>query len=506
MTRPTAVFKGAAVPVPLGVGYAILAPGFSGSATLVHAHAALRTLEDGTPELEQALAATGMVEQQRVELDVQRVPQAAAAPLRAAGTSADEAIELQAPAPPAGQGQVVLAVGHDGALSWHLPLDDFLEVQPAVAPSGPVQRFRIPVRPAPPAGDAFAQERSLVGTVGRQLLKVLAYPLAGAAARLLASAWEKKKRDHLVRTLTPHNRRQPRAGALTGADWARLGSGRALLFVHGTFSSCHGAFGELPDAVFDALHAQYQGRVFGFDHPTMATTPQENVEWLLEQVPAGVQLDVDVVCHSRGGLVARVLAERPSVFGIDAGNWRVGKVVMVAVPNSGTPLADGRHMVAMVDRLSTALNVLPGGPVVETMEALITVVKVAGHGALDALHGLKAMHPKGDFLFALNTGHPGGAGYRAVAVDFKAQGGPLAAIALQLGDAALDVVFGDQPNDLVVPELGVWSANGCGAFPIAAPALLQVKADAGVLHTNIFAHPPVAEALAGWLRETPAGP
>lgn len=488
MTRPTVVFEGAAVPFPLGVGYAILAPGFSGSATLVHAPAALRAREGEASELEQALAATGMAEQQRVELDVQRAPRPGPAPLRAAGGAGEDAIELQAPAPPAGQGQVVLAMDPSGVLSWHLPLDDFLEVLPALAPGRPVQRFRIPVRPAP------------------QLLKVLAYPLVGAAARLLASAWEKKKRDHLVRTVTPDNRKLPRAGALGGADWARLGSGRALLLVHGTFSSCHGAFGELPDTVFDALYAQYQGRVFGFDHPTMATTPQENVEWLLEQVPAGMQLDVDIVCHSRGGLVARVLAERPSVFGIEAGNWKVGKVVMVAVPNSGTPLVDSKHMVHLVDRLSTVLHALPGGPAAETLEALITVVKVAGHGALDALHGLKAMHPRGDFLFALNTGQPAGAGYRAVAVDFEARGGPLAAIALHLGDAALDVVFGDQANDLVVPELGVWAANGCGAFPIAAPALLQVKAGAGVLHTNIFAHRPFTEALAGWLREAPAAP
>ena len=63
----------------------------------------------------------------------------------------------------------------------------------------------------------------------------------------------------------------------------------------------------------------------------------------------------------------------------------------------------------------------------------------------------------------------------------------------------LDRVFEDMGNDLVVPEAGVYSANGSGAFPIPDDRLLRVKNDAGVIHTTFFGYTPAWRKVAEWL-------
>mgnify|MGYP003482009188 CR=1 FL=1 len=68
-----------------------------------------------------------------------------------------------------------------------------------------------------------------------------------------------------------------------------------------------------------------------------------------------------------------------------------------------------------------------------------------------------------------------------------------------LADAVLDRVFESTPNDLVVPEPGVFGENGNGAFPIATSHVLQVPAAQGVIHTTLFGYPPVGARLLDWL-------
>ena len=50
----------------------------------------------------------------------------------------------------------------------------------------------------------------------------------------------------------------------------------------------------------------YGGRVYGLDHPTLGASPIANAITLAEAVPAGARLHL--LTHSRGGLVAEVLA------------------------------------------------------------------------------------------------------------------------------------------------------------------------------------------------------
>ncbi len=126
----------------------------------------------------------------------------------------------------------------------------------------------------------------------------------------------------------------------TGAPLA----GRTLLLVHGTFSSSANTlaeFGATPAGVSfldDALR-RYDGQVLVFDHPTLSVSPFLNA-MDLAQAFAGSAGQIDVVAHSRGGLVVQWWLE---VFGMLAPKARV-RAVLVGSPLQGTSLASPRHL------------------------------------------------------------------------------------------------------------------------------------------------------------------
>jgi hypothetical protein len=379
--------------------------------------------------------------------------------------------------------------------------------------AGQRKRFLIrrDVPSVPPTEDA--RDRSLVGALGRKLLKVLVYPigdaLLGKPASALAEHWEAAHRAYGLRDFSPANYRLPTNTAearerlaLTAADLGRLAGGPALLFVHGTFSTAHGAFADLPPTVMDELHRRYQGRVFAFDHHTLSHDPERNVRWLADHVrelAPDARLEVDVVCHSRGGLVARTLDVAPSAFALDA-PLRIRRVAFVGVPNQGTLLAKPDHIVEMLDRLTTGLNLLPPGGVADVLEGILIAVKIVGHGALKGLAGLQAMDPDGPFLERLNQGGRPDAHYFAVAANYEPTDAGLRGLVSRGVDALVDRIFEKSENDLVVPEAGVYGGTGCEGFPIPADRCLRIPGSAGVMHTGMFGHPDVARSLQEWLR------
>jgi hypothetical protein len=420
--------------------------------------------------------------------------------LRAA--SGAEAVELETPDPGPEHGQVLLAADEAGVLRWHFP--EPVAGATGMRGGGARLRYRIDVPPVrqPPAGAAGT--RSLIGTVGRKVLKVLVYPLTdpivGAVSEFFAERWEGKHRPYQLRAFGPGDYTTPGGAAIDAGDAARLAAGRVLLFVHGTFSTAHGAFGDLPPVLVQELHARYDGRVIAFNHHTLSHDPQRNVAELLARLPG--EVEADVVCHSRGGLVARVLAEKPSRFGLDTHAVRVRRVVFVGVPNAGTQLADPAHMTHFLDRMTSALNLFPASGITDVLEGIITAVKVIGHGALKSLQGLAAMNPEGDFLRTLNAGTPQpGVEYFAVAADYEPDDDGLRALLL---DGVADRVFGSAANDLVVPELGVFrpehGGTGVGGFfPIIPDHCLVLAPGERVVHTRLFTHPDTAARLRSWL-------
>ena len=69
----------------------------------------------------------------------------------------------------------------------------------------------------------------------------------------------------------------------------------------------------------------------------------------------------------------------------------------------------------------------------------------------------------------------------------------------RVGDVVIDKVFGDAPNDLVVPTRGVSETNGASAFPLAAASCFVFPATRGVMHTHYFEASETAERLLAWL-------
>jgi pimeloyl-ACP methyl ester carboxylesterase len=469
-------------------------PGLAGEAD-EHAPATsdTRALVDGTAALEAALAAERMVRQTTVELRGTAELDAPGVPTRATDVG-EPAIELTVPDAGPEWGQVVLATDESGVVTWNFARD--AANRPDVT-RGAGERTYVIRRTVPPPAAGPAGERGLLGAVGKKLFQVLAFriidPIVGEVGEYFAGRWEARNRPYRLRTFTPDDYASPGGRALEGDDWRRIGAGRALLMLHGTFSRAHAAFGGLPPAFVADLHRRYGGRVFAFDHFTLSEDPDRNVERLVSMLPPDARLDLDVVGHSRGGLVARALAERQGQLSLGARTIGVRRVVFVAVPNAGTVLADGDHWNDLIDTYTNLLEFVPDNGVTEQLEAIVTVVKHLAVGVLKGLDGLRAMVPGGPFLSRLNAGVRDDKRYFALGSDFEpADAGWKAFVA----DRLLDRIFRDE-NDLVVPTRGVWDRNGSGFFPIDDRQVLP-RAEA-VAHTRFFTNPRALETISAWL-------
>lgn len=98
-------------------------------------------------------------------------------------------------------------------------------------------------------------------------------------------------------------------GALSPVAFER-GQAKYLLFIHGTVSSFEGSFGDLyfrdSTGIGKTIHQVYGDRVLALQHFTVSQSPFENALEVLKLLPRGTTLDI--LSHSRGGLVADVLA------------------------------------------------------------------------------------------------------------------------------------------------------------------------------------------------------
>nr|MDP9179638.1 alpha/beta hydrolase [Gemmatimonadota bacterium] len=378
-----------------------------------------------------------------------------------------------------------------GAASWHLPAPS---ASRAVSPVA-TQRFDIPIDVTPAVSSLH--ERGFPRVPG-VVLKVFTYPI-GKIVKGFVRKWERTNRPYLIRSYTPANYTDSRKDfpALDADGWAHVSDGRALLFVHGTFSSS-AAFSDLPSSVMERLSAQYGGRLFAFNHFTMTDEPATNATEFVDAVPEGVSLDVDIVCHSRGGLVARELVAQGAERGL-----RVGKVIFVGATNAGTTLADKEHLIKLLDRFTTFAKLLPG-PVQTVVDAVAVALQVLAKSLLTELSGLQAMDPDGKYMKRLNV--PGGQpieGY-AIASHFEPKPGTAWYKLTRIGDATVDAIFGQKQNDLVVPREGVFSGVNAAGFPISAERCLffgdnPTGENDAVIHTQFFGQPRTHQAILSWL-------
>ena len=137
---------------------------------------------------------------------------------------------------------------------------------------------------------------------------------------------------------------------------------RSLLFIHGTFSNAASAYRPLAESnFFDRVKDTYADRMFAFDHFSVSRTPEQNARMLLEGLPEQTTT-FDVVTHSRGGLVLRNLVERGTQFGDLSRRFKLGRAVLVASPNDGTPLATPKRWDETIGWIANLLELFPDNP------------------------------------------------------------------------------------------------------------------------------------------------
>ncbi len=485
---------------PLQIGRTTLrTPGLAGSVTMRAAGpGGTRSTSSESDVLESVLAGESMQTQETIEIVGAREVPVGAGVTRSTALG-QPAIEITVPDPGPDWEQVLLAVDESGVASWSIAAAG----APGEATRGGASRtYLVPRHVPPPAGPA--ETRGLLGAAAIRVLKVLVFPrldpIAGRVGDALASRWEASKRPYRLRTFTPDDYTSSEVTPIEAGAWAGLAAGRALLLIHGPLGRTHSAFGALPPDFVQWLHERYEGRVIALDHPTLSADPSENAEWLLRQAPAGVTLDLDVIAHSRGGLVARVLAEQPPTIegvagGSDgAGSVRVNRVVFLGTPNAGTRLADPKHLGDLIDTATTIANLFPDAGASDVLATVITVVKQLAVGAAGGLPGLTAMAPDSAFLKALNGAPKAEATYRALAADFEPA--PDSGLASYAADTLQDLILRGK-NDLMVPTASVYEVEGSKNFPIQDRHVFQ-PADA-VSHQALVRHPGSVERLRAWL-------
>jgi pimeloyl-ACP methyl ester carboxylesterase len=470
-------------------------PGFEGTAVLLDdVDVEGRGPQLGTEELAQALAETDMSEKYTLELEnVRRDRSDADADGR--GREETEEIVIEVPAPAADEGQILMLVEEDGAITWHLP--ETSETPPESRGREMVV-FRVPAREIPlPPDETDSSDRGIISAIGSKVLKILTYPLAPvlrAAGTAFTKAWETDHRPARFRTLTAENYGTDQdVSELSRQDWERLSKGPALLFLHGTFASSHTAFRQLPVGVLNELSQRYGGRVFALDHHSIWLPPSENAKLAAAAVPDGISLEVDIVAHSRGGLIARELAERAADAGFGE-SLRVRRIVMVATPNAGTALAEEANIRKWLDIITNVAQFVPDNPVTDIIALVLTVLKQLALGVFEGLPGLTSMDPSGSYLKALNIDGDFEPRYYAIAADFEPpSGAPLTRIA---HDLAIDTLFSGGKNDLVVPTAGAGVIPGLPRF---APESLVFDSEHGLDHSSYFRDPEVVSKLKEWL-------
>ncbi len=490
---------GTSVPVDLGLGVSLVAPGLTGTAERQEQLFGGRADEEplASEALTAALERAGMEQVHGVQIDAQEVPVAG---LDVRGPDDEGLLLLRVPDLGPESTQVLLVVDEAGVATWH-----------TAEPAGPEAlgsvEFAVRRDVATDAVDGSIEpgQRGVAAVIGKKLLSVLLVPLAEAGVRILArelaERYERASRPTRLRRFVPGNTTRAGADDLAGGGWDAVGDGRVLLFVHGTFSTSHGGFGGLHDDTLASLWNRYGHRVLAFDHPTLSATPAENVAALLALLPTGRRLEVDIVSHSRGGLVARALADAAAEPGSPL---TIGSTVFVGTPNLGTQLADDAHIKAFVNRMTTMLNLVPDGPwsvVTDVLAGVLDVVKILAAGAVGGLPGLRAMNPNDSTLTTLGgQADPATARY-AVSADYEPSGALLQLV--RIADTAVDRVFGSVPNDIVVPTDVATGPEGLAGFPIPDAHRLAFGRTRDVWHCSYFSHTRTNAALLDWCRGDP---
>ena len=304
---------------------------------------------------------------------------------------------------------------------------------------------------------------------------------------------------------------------------------RALLIIHGTFSETAAPVTGFGPEFVRWAQERYSV-VLGFDHWTLSETPEENAKQLAEQLraldPALLEAGaLDLICHSRGGLVARAFCDL-----LDHSS-AVRNIIFIGTPNCGTDLANPRNWATFADLLVNMTG-LPGAELYGRMAGLLA--QLAARRILNGVPGLLAQSPEsvGDpqsLLARLQSAKVdrSKARYGVVCAEFEPATlvpnlRKLINAAKAAGvDIVADTLFGDA-NDLVVNTRHAWGIGAVSPEKESLPKFLQpsrvliyrppesnlslpqgvvAEVGLGVHHCNLFGQGRVQESIKSWLTE-----
>src|SRR5450631_1167151 len=461
----------------------VSAPGWSGVACL-RDRAPSGTRTRGEAEILPHAAFIDAAMNVDADLEIRAAPGRRGAPGSRGGGATGE-VKVTLDSPRSDRDYALLQSDPSGLLHWEFPEKGAGRVSFSLAE--PIQH----------AGGADGDKRGPITAtmrIGARIVSWATDGVTGKLAREVAQAWEQRRRPYFLKA-TDHD------GTESEPDWETLTSGRTLLLVHGTFSTPAAGFsGLFGSEEFRTILASYGGRCLAFAHPSMGAGIDDNLDHLIAHLSKGLPnagtLDVDIVCHSRGGLVSRAIAAAAKGGKLPL---RVGKLVMVGAPNRGTPLTDAEHWKDFIDRYTNLLVTLPDGALTVALEGVLCLVKILGGGAVEGLPGLAAMHTDGEMLAALKKEALGDVRLYAIAADFSPDQKSTLAMLRRWRKDAVDAFF-DETNVLVVPTKGFHDLTDTEGFPLPDERVHEFSG--AVNHLNFFQHQEVRGRLAALLTDS----
>jgi hypothetical protein len=313
-----------------------------------------------------------------------------------------------------------------------------------------------------------------------------------------------------------------------------------LVFVHGTGSNSLGSFGDLRTGdrvLWAALEEQFGDHIYAFEHHTLSQSPIDNAFDLATALPKGACLNL--VTHSRGGLVADLLCLKDFELQIDAferpanlpgtgdadpdskeskalrqqldeayagqrkklrelaallrdKQFVVQRYVRIASPANGTKLASGNFDV-FLSGLLTLIGQVPfffGSPFYAAFKRV--VIEIAKNRTkAHVVPGIEAMLPDSPTARLLRDA-PVQPGTAMAVIAGDIQGGNLL---LRLGVLLTDFLFFERDDNDLVVNTGAMLA---GIAPRAGARVLFDRG-ADVSHFRYFANVGTRSALRDWL-------
>lgn len=336
-----------------------------------------------------------------------------------------------------------------------------------------------------------------------------------ADQKLTRPAWNERGQLWGLRRMTSAGRLVP----FSADELPKLTGRKVLMLVHGTFSNCDSVLKEIEEApgghaMLSAALKAYDF-VLSFDHPTLGQSPMLNAFDLASRLALGVPASLDLIAHSRGGLVVRWFCEGFRQSSLTC------RAMMVGVPLAGTSIASPARARAVMDFLANVgdavgtATALSGGVILGVASTLAGVfARVTGALSTPLADAIIGLVPG----FAAQSRTSNNAELRAMRVntgafDFSSPASPVRYFVVRsnfapvekgvwgfiksfvtrpgasLLDTAADFVF-EKENDLVVDTASMDETGELPGPPAMRAVITSIAHDFGtsrtVHHCNYF--------------------